>query len=227
MLDKSTPVFSNQILSVITSSEVPVLVDAMSLVILPVGSKLEASYQDIEHVYFPERGVLSVEATTSAGLSMQIAMIGREGASGMALVLGNMQWAQTTIAQTEVTAWKLRSDSFLSLISRNFRLRNALLRYTGVLAGQMASTALANGRANLTQRLARWILQMHSRLDCNSLEITHEAIAAALGVRRPGVTEALHILEGNHLVRATRGCIDVIDPDGLALATGGCYRNGD
>jgi hypothetical protein len=68
---------------------------------------------------------------------------------------------------------------------------------------------------------------MQDRLDGNGINVTHDAIADALGVRRPGITVALHILEGNHLVRSNRGRLVVIDREGLILASGGCYREGD
>jgi CRP-like cAMP-binding protein len=227
MLEKNAQIFKNVILSALAPADVTLLMSALTLVSLDVGQVLEFPHVDIENVYFLEGGVISVNGVTKSGLSMQIAIIGREGATGTALVLGNKSWAHTSVVQVPTPAWRLSVEDFYWLLSKSFRLRNVMLRYTGTLAGQIASTALANGRSTVRERLARWILQMQDRLDGNGLNVTHDAIADALGVRRPGITVALHILEGNHLVRSNRGRLVVIDREGLILASGGCYREGD
>jgi CRP-like cAMP-binding protein len=227
MLEKNAQIFKNFLLSALSPADMALLSDALVPITLDVGQILEFPQVDIEHVYFPESGVISVNAITKAGLSMQIAMIGREGATGTALVLGNKRWAHTAVVQVPTIAWRLSVEDFYWLLSKSFRLRNYMLRYTGTLASQIASTALANGRSTVLERLARWILQMQSRLNGNGLDVTHDTIADALGVRRPGITVALHILEGNHLIRSHRGRLVVIDREGLILASGGCYREGD
>ena len=85
------------------------------------------------------------------------------------------------------------------------------MRYTHVFMMQAAGTAYANAHFTVEQRLARWLLMMHDRADGDDLEITHEFLAMMLCVRRPGVTVATHVLEGNGLIRAKRGRITVLD----------------
>ena len=82
---------------------------------------------------------------------------------------------------------------------------------------------LANGRYSMQERLARWLLMCHARLDGDHLELTHEFLALMLGVRRSGVTNELHILEGIHAIKATRGNVRVVDRDRLEEVAGGCY----
>ena len=72
------------------------------------------------------------------------------------------------------------------------------------------------GRATIVERLAHWLSQAVRRLDTRRLVITHDALAAVLGVRRPSVTTGLQSLEGRHLIRATRRAIVVLDLHGLA-----------
>ena len=76
-------------------------------------------------------------------------------------------------------------------------------------------TALANGRARMDERLARWLLMVDDRMEGSELALTHEFMSITLGVRRPGVTDALHRLEGQQLVRARRGLITIRDRAGL------------
>jgi CRP-like cAMP-binding protein len=88
---------------------------------------------------------------------------------------------------------------------------------------QLGHSALANGRYNMHERLARWLLVCHDRLDGEDLALTHEFLSVMLGVRRSGVTEQLHILEGLHAIKATRANIRIIDREKLEEVAGGWY----
>ena len=86
-----------------------------------------------------------------------------------------------------------------------------------------AHTAIANGRASLEERLARWILMAHDRVPSDTLPLTHEFLSIMLGVRRAGVTVALHGLEGRGLIKSRRGLIRLIDREGVRAVAGGYY----
>ena len=101
-------------------------------------------------------------------------------------------------------------------------LRLHLQRYAHVFMIQIAATALADGRYRVEQRLARWLLMCHDRLS-DSLPLTHEILALMLGVRRPSVTDALHILEGSLFIKAKRGRIIVRNRRGLEELAGAAY----
>ena len=86
-----------------------------------------------------------------------------------------------------------------------------LMRYAHVAMIQTAQTAHANAGFDIEARLARWLLMMHDRAGEDEFQLTHEFLSVMLGVRRPGVTVALQVLEGNGLIRATRGRITILD----------------
>ena len=88
---------------------------------------------------------------------------------------------------------------------------------------QACQTALAFGRARLSERLARWLLMRQDRLQTPYLTITHEFLALLLGVRRQGVTVALHELEGQGLIKGTRNQVTILDRQGLLTLVGGFY----
>jgi CRP-like cAMP-binding protein len=89
----------------------------------------------------------------------------------------------------------------------------------------MAQTALANGRHKLEERLARWLLMAHDRVDGDELPLTHEFLSLMLGVRRSGVTVALKILEREGMVKARRGGVTITDRGGLEECANGAYRS--
>ena len=88
---------------------------------------------------------------------------------------------------------------------------------------QTAQSALVNGSSIIEERLARWILMCRDRLDSNEFPITHDFLSMMLGVRRSSVTDAIHLLEGANLIKATRGNILIVDRDRLERAAGASY----
>ena len=89
---------------------------------------------------------------------------------------------------------------------------------------QTASTALSNGTATLEERLARWLLMANDRLRGDEVPLTHEFLSLMLGVRRAGVTVALHYLEQRALIRMARKQIVITDRKGLKAAANGTYH---
>jgi CRP-like cAMP-binding protein len=102
-------------------------------------------------------------------------------------------------------------------------LHGLLLKYVQAFMIQTAHTAMANACAMLDQRLARWILMADDRIEGGCLPLTHEFLSLMLGVRRAGVTEALHALETSGLIRASRGVIIVRNRKGIERRAGTAY----
>ena len=98
----------------------------------------------------------------------------------------------------------------------------AMLHYAHAFLLQTTTTALANGRSNIEERLARWLLMADDRIDGDQLPLTHEFLSLMLGVRRSGVTTALQALEKKGLISRKRGTILILDRKAL----GGCRSNG-
>jgi CRP-like cAMP-binding protein len=97
------------------------------------------------------------------------------------------------------------------------------LLYAYAFSVQTTCTALANGRSKIEERLARWILMARDRIDIDELALTHEFLSLMLGVRRSGVTVALHLLVRAGLIQAHRGIITILDRQGLEDISNGSY----
>ncbi|WP_141701446.1 Crp/Fnr family transcriptional regulator, partial [Methyloceanibacter marginalis] len=102
-------------------------------------------------------------------------------------------------------------------------LRAMILKFVHAFNVQVAHTAMINARSTLEERLARWLLVSHDRLEGDALLLTHEFIATMLGVRRPGVTIAVHALQKDGLIQAGRGTITIVDRKGLEKKSNGAY----
>ena len=109
-------------------------------------------------------------------------------------------------------------------MEKSSTLQPLLLRYAHTFLIQATQTAKANARSSLDERLARWLLMAHDRLETDDLNITHEFLSVMLlGVRRSGVTVALNLLEGTALISINRGVVTIVDRKGLKAAANGAY----
>jgi CRP-like cAMP-binding protein len=130
---------------------------------------------------------------------------------------------QATYMQIAGRGQRLSAGDLRKAISASATLHQVLLHYVHSFLRQTTQTALANGRSKIEERLARWLLMAHDRVDGNELPLTHEFLAVMLGVRRSGVTTAIQELERNGLIGHRRSYITILDREGLESGTNGTY----
>jgi CRP-like cAMP-binding protein len=215
--------FRNHLLLAFAPEDYSFIEPHLELADLPVGRDVETQGERPDHMFFVESGIVSIVAKNGSGKQIEIGLIGREGVTGLAVILGDDVANHAAYVQVEGHGYKAPAAVILDAIRRSNGLRDRLARFAHTLMIQTAHTALANGRANLVERLSRWILMAHDRVDGNVIPITHEFLALMLGVRRAGVTVALHDLEGRRLIRAVRGQITVLDRTGIEELANGFY----
>ncbi len=172
---------------------------------------------------FPETAIISVVARNHGGRSIEAGLIGFDGMTGIAVVLGDDQSPNETYVQLAGVGHVISAADLKSALDDLPDMRLTFLRYAHTFMVQTAQTALANGRAKIDERLARWLLMASDRVEDPEMNLTHEFLSLMLGVRRPGVTDALHRLEGEHLIRARRSSISIRDRAGLELVADGSY----
>ena len=213
----------NRLLRAISAEDFALLQPHLTAAPAPVSTVFIESGRPIEQVFFPEQGFTSVTSESAAG-KIELGMIGREGLVGAGpVLLGDQRSPHEHFVQMPGVVLGLPTDVLLDAVSRSATLRRLLLRYVQAFLIQTAQTAHANAAHGIEARLSRWLLMCHDRADGDDLQITHEFLSMMLGVRRPGVTIAVQILEGNRLIKATRGRIRVLDRQGLERATADSY----
>ncbi len=218
-----TPV-RNRLLAALAPDDFARLRPHLEPVALHLGEVPSEPGQPISHVLFPEAGIVSVLAIAPGGRSrIEAGMIGREGVVGLAVVLGGEAGPHGTLVQAEVRGWQLRPGDLRRAMADSPALHGVLLRYVQAFMTQSAHTLLANTCHRLDERLARWLLMTHDRLDGNELPLTHDLLSRMLGANRPGVTLAVRALEDAGLVSHARGQVTVLDRAGLEAAAGGSY----
>jgi CRP-like cAMP-binding protein len=190
---------------------------------LNLGKSIEKPNRRIEAIYFPESGIVSVVAVQAKETEVEVGLIGREGMTGLPIVCGDDRTPHSTYVQVAGAGHCIPAADLASALGTSRSLRDLLLKYFQAFAVQTAHTAICNARSRLDQRLARWLLMAHDRVDTDVLPLTHEFLSLMLGVRRAGVTEALHALKTRRLVAADRGQITIRDRKGLERVAGQAY----
>lgn len=214
--------FRNQILVALSRADRALLSRGLEEILLEVGQSIKQANRAIEHVYFPDSGIISVVAKWDNS-QIEIGLIGREGMSGTAVVLGNHRSPNEASVLVAGRAYRITAQRLRIALEGSKTLRQRLQRYALAFMVQIEQTAFANGKAGIEVRLTRLLLMVRDRQDGDDLHLTHTVIAEMLGVRRPGVTAAMHNLEGKHLICAQRGLITILDRKGLVALAGGLY----
>ena len=204
----------NGILARLSRAELEILRPHLEPVSLPRGKQLERRARKIEYVYFLIRGIASVVADSNAR-GLEVGLIGREGVTGLASMMGAERAPYEVFMQTEGEAFAISASHLRAGMERSAHLRDVLLRFGHIFQLQVAATAVAGGRGKIGERLARWLLMAHDRIEGDALPVTHEFLATMLGVRRPGVSEALKLLEKKGLIQTDRRTIIIHDRAGL------------
>lgn len=213
----------NLLLSGMSTADRNRLLPALEWVTLELRETLEKPGQTISHAHFVDSGLVSILGNAAPGHRIEVGMVGFEGMTGIGALLGDDHATTEAFVQTAGAAWRVPVEVLREAMDASPELRALLLRFVHVFMVQCSQTALANGRGRLSERLARWLLMWQDRLQDQKLPITHEFVALLLGVRRQGVTVALHELEGMGLIRATNSRVRILDREGLKREANGFY----
>lgn len=204
------PVIRNGLLNALSTEDRALLKPLLERVQLNQADPLFEPFQPVTHVYFFESGLSSEIVLGGKTTQIEVGCIGYEGCSAVPVLLGVEATPHRAFMQAGGEAFRVSTQYLWQAMDSSPSLRSILLRYAHVFMIQIAETALANGRCSVEQRLARWLLMCQDRLG-DELPLTHEFLSLMLGVRRPSVTEALHILEGHRAIKAERALIKIRD----------------
>ena len=214
----------NQLLAALPLEDQERLRVGLEPVELPLGLVIFESGTKLRHLYFPSSGIVSLLYAMENGASTEIAVIGSEGAVGIALFMGGDSTPSRAVVQSAGRGHRLNAAAVKAEFDRGGPLQHVLLRYTQALIAQMTQTAVCNRHHSVDQQLCRWLLLSLDRLPSNKLAMTQELIANMLGVRREGVTEAAGRLQDAGLIRYSRGHITVLDRPKLEKRVCECYE---
>jgi CRP-like cAMP-binding protein len=178
----------------------------------------------LDHVFFPDTGVVSVVAVYTDGAIIEMATIGREGCTGVQAAFGVKNSSGRFLVQIPGDAAKMSRAAFIRAMESMPSFRHLMYAYVQAFLEQVMVSVACNGAHSLKERLARWLLMMRDRCDDDTLQITQNLLAEMLGVQRPSITNAAEELERAGLIARGRRQVTILDRHGLEQASCECYK---
>lgn len=189
-----------------------------------MGEVVASPDTELSMIYFPETVVLCFREALREERQPVVGVVGFEGMIGWSLLMGSARSTFLAVAEIHAgTALAISSARLLEACSISATLNAVMLRYAHNFMTQMACTIASNACDVMERRVARWLLMLHDRLDGDTIDVTHDHMGSALHVRRASVTDCLHVLEGEGILRCTRGRIVIRDRVRLEQLAGCSY----
>ncbi len=222
MNPRTTPQrYKNLVLASLPKAEIERLRPHLSPVTLKLRQQLLNG--EATHVYFVEEGLASVVLPMESGTTVEVGVIGREGVVGLPILLGGSQMPGQTFIQIEGSGFRVDAQSAKEQFDRPGQLRNHLQKYVLATLLQSAQNAACNRLHTIGERLARWLLTCHDRVQSNRMPLTHEFLGQMLGTPRTTVTLAAGMLHQAGLIDYSRGHVTIKNRAELENAACECY----
>jgi CRP-like cAMP-binding protein len=191
---------------------------------LPLGMRLSEPNHPIEYVYFLNSGLISTDAITEKGESVEVSVIGREGFSGLPALLDQPQMSHSVLIQGIGDGLRIRSSIVREQFLKGGTLQRIVHAFAYLQLVQVTQSVLCNRMHEVEAQLARWLLTAADRMESDSLNLTQQFIAQMLGVQRSTVTVAAGEMQRAGMIGYCRGRINILDRKALMERTCECYR---
>jgi CRP-like cAMP-binding protein len=214
--------YKNHVLAALPKAEIARLTPHL----WPVTLKLRAQLLDGKapgYAYFLEEGLASVVLPMKDGDTIEVGVIGIDGVVGLPVLLGAGRMPGETFIQVEASGYRIKAQRLKEEFERAGELRRYLHKYLMANLVQSAQNAACNRLHPIAERLARWLLTCHDRVQSDRMPLTHEFLAQMLGAPRTTVTLAAGMLHQAGLIDYSRGHVTIKNRSQLEKAACECY----
>ena len=175
----------NKLLASLPRADCDRLLPHLTTIALQQGVVLCEAGDEVDQVYFPQDGMLSLLTVLRDGKAIETATVGREGVVGAMSGLGLYRSLVRVVVQMPTVSGKIPAKQFRTAVGASEPLRNLCIRYNEVLLSQARVTAACNALHPIEARFCRWLLQCADRADSDTVALTQEFLAEMLGVGAP------------------------------------------
>ena len=176
----------------------------------------------IQRIVFPHNITLSLVSVLTNGTTVESATVGSEGYVGVESMLGSAVAICSAVGQ-QGAASTIPLDRLLILVDQIPSLRAAMLTYARNYLAVVSRLAACNAVHTLKQRACRRLLLALDQTEQQSVMMTQEELARALGVGRTSVNQACKELRNDNIIDYSRGHIQIKDVEGMMTAACDCY----
>lgn len=224
MAAQITAPHANRLLAVLPRSDLLDISSVMTTVSLEQGVIIQHPGDEVEQVWFPHEGMVSLLAVMVDGRAVETATVGLEGVVGGMAGLGLHRSLTRAVVQLPLVASRISAAAFRKVVQSHDHVRDLMVRANDALLGQVQITAACNALHPIDARLARWILQSSDRMRGDEIPLTQELLSQMLGVTRSSVSEVAGKLQATGLIRYVRGNIQITNRPALERTTCECYQ---
>jgi len=215
----------NLLLNALSPKEYDDIRPLLDIVTLDARRVLHNPGEPAKYVYFPRAGFLSIAIVLENGAMVEVATIGREGMAGVtAKGPGRGGMTDTLVVVQGSNAYRMRVADFHSEMGRCGAFMELINNYNEAFLGVLMQSTGCNAAHSVEQRLAKWLLMAHDRMEAEEFLITQEFVAMMLGATRQTVTGLAGSLQKGGLISYHRGRVRILDRAGLEEASCECYR---
>ena len=217
------PPIRNHLLAALPGNEYRRLLPRLEVVPLPFMGVLYEGGETIEHIYFPDDGLISLLVVMEGETLREVGLIGNDGMLGVPVALGMKTTPNRALIQMPGSAMRMKAGALRGALGRGGALPDVLRRYAHALFTQVSQSAACVSSHAVDKRLSRWLLMTHDHAPGDEFEMKHEFMAMMLGVTRSVVTRAAGRLQEEEMIRYTRGRVTVLDRERLEATACECY----
>ena len=224
MQSSSTPSTANKLLAALPRDQLNLIAPHLTIASYAQNAILCDVGDEVEHVYFPHDGMISLLAVMRDGKAIETATVGREGVVGGMAGLGIYRSLVRVMVQLPMTASRIAASQYRKAATGSDALRNVSINFNEVLLTQARITAACNALHPVEARFCRWLLQSADRAAGDTVALTQELLAEMLGVRRTSVTEVAGKMQAEGVITYSRGVIKIVDRATLERLSCECYH---
>jgi CRP-like cAMP-binding protein len=213
----------NKVLLAMPDNEFELVRADLTYIDLPSHLSLHEPTQNIEFVYFPNRGMVSQVVVTKDGRTVEVGVVGNEGYVGSGLVTGLTRSSVREVIQIAGDGFRMMGNALERILRSAPQLQMILNRHTGLQGMQVAQTAACNRLHDIQQRLSRWLLMTQDRVGDGMLPITHDFIATMMGTDRATVSLAASVMQKDGIIDYMRGAVKIVNRRKLEKSACECY----
>lgn len=178
----------------------------------------------VDVVVFPVDVQISHLLLQPEGASVESAVVGPEGVTGLLPVLADAPSVWRASVRLEGEGWSLPADQLRDRCRHSATLQHRMVTLGYFYQTQAAYSAACVASHPVMPRVARWLLTAIDLAPSGEIRFTQEEIAALLSVQRTSVVEAFSQFKAARAIRHSRGRIRIVNRDALLQFSCACYR---
>lgn len=206
----------NALLRSLSADDLKQLKPHLTLVDLRVGETLYEMEDQVNWVYLPEIGLLSLITVMASGAAVETSIVGREGGVGFIEALGSGKIFSRVIVQVPGKSYRVHAKAYRAAFDSSATMRRAVHKQIELLQAEGRQAIACHVLHEVKPRFNRWLLECQDLAGgMKVMPLKQEFLAVMLGVSRTTVTRIAREAQKSGLLKYVRGSVEILDRAGL------------